>query len=102
MSEELKKKLATEIEECDWSLLRDHYKRQALVLVEPDVDLVDAGVALALDDAESVKAWQAKNWIRKPTENEVDSWEGDPYKRLARFVIVQPFVLIQLVEEYLQ
>ncbi len=95
--ETLKDKLATEVESCDWSMLSIHQKREAIILIDGSIELLDAGVALATDDAESVKIWQKDDLIRRPTESEISQWEKDPHNKFAKFLIIQPFVLIQLI-----
>ncbi|MDH5581478.1 MAG: DUF2288 domain-containing protein [Bdellovibrionales bacterium] len=97
MSDELKEKLSTEIETCDWSMLSIHNKSDSIIVVEASLDLLEAGVALATDDVEKVKGWQNKGQIRRPLPKEVESWEKSPNEKLAKFIIIQPFVLIQLL-----
>lgn len=95
--DELKKKLKEEIESCDWSMLEAHHEREALLLVEGEIPLIDAAMALAKDNVELVKYWQSKNFFRRPTEEEIKSWSEDKFNKMARFLIIQPFVLIQLL-----
>lgn len=96
MSEELKKKFSEEVESCDWSMLEQHHQRGAAFLVQNSVDLFDAAVALATDDVQSVKNWQTSGELRAPKEEEVNDWAKTPHQKLAKFLIVQPFVLFQL------
>ncbi|MFZ9001699.1 MAG: DUF2288 family protein [Bacteriovoracaceae bacterium] len=97
MPDELKQKLVTEIETCDWSMLSIHNKRDAIVIVESSIELVDAAVALATDDVSLVKSWQDTAQIRRPRPEEIEAWEKSPNEKLAKFLIIQPFVLIQLL-----
>lgn len=93
--DELKQKLVSEIEEGDWSMLSPHYERDALFIVSPDLNLAEVGYALAEDDGESVKRWQENGEIRRPTPSDVSIWKEDQFKKFAKFLIIQPFVVIQ-------
>ena len=97
MSESLADKLKTEVEECDWSMLDKHLEKEAVIIASPEIDLLSVGLALAQDDAESVKAWQGSNALRKPNKDDIDAWKKDPYKKFAKFIIIQPFVIIQVI-----
>ena len=93
--EDLKKKLESEIESCDWEMLAPHYQRDVVIWLGEGVELIDAGMALAQDQVQTVANWQAEGLIGKPTEDQVKVWEQEPKKKFANFLIVQPFVLIK-------
>lgn len=100
MSEQdLKSKLANEIYEEDWVVMRPHYKRGGLILVDDKLDLVSVAVKVALDEAEQIKIWMEQNLISKPTTEQESIWD----KTAPRFrsIIVQPFVLAQILPETL-
>ena len=100
MSEEkiddLKDKLKTEVEETDWAPLKQHHDHGAVFIIE-GVDLLDASVAVAKDKVEFIKLWLESGALRKPTDEEVAAWDADKNTKLARFIIIQPYVLIQLI-----
>ncbi len=96
MSEDLIKKLTGEIDHCDWSMLETHYENGAVFLVHEDLDLVQVGIALANDEASKVKLWQSSGQFRVPSETEALNWAKTPYVKLAKCLIIQPFVLIQI------
>ncbi len=93
---DLREKLQTEVDQCDWSMLRPHHNRGAVFLLEDPVSLLDAAVAVATDDAEKVKKWQQNNIIRQPNNDETESWEKNDLRKFADFIIIQPYVLIKL------
>lgn len=77
-----------------WSDLQAHAKRDAVVVVGAGLDLVDAGAALAENDAARVEQWIQSGLLSKPTAADLERWSID---RAARFdsLIVAPFVLIR-------
>jgi hypothetical protein len=95
--EELKEKLTSEIEETDWAPLKQHYEHGGVFIVGEGVDLVEAAIAIAQDKVEFIKLWLESGALRKPTEEEVQEWDANKNIKLARFVIVQPYVLIDLI-----
>ena len=98
MSEDLKEKLKTEVEQADWDMLKQHHEKQAVFIVSKDLDILDVGVALAQDDKESVQLWLDKEQLAKPNTNQVENFEKSPYEKFCRFIIIQPFVLIQVLD----
>ncbi|MCO4794604.1 MAG: DUF2288 family protein [Bacteriovoracaceae bacterium] len=91
----LKEKLKSEIEEADWSMLEPHFSRQAIVQVSSDLDLPTVSEKVAMDDVDSIKKWMTEGKVVRPTEEQVNTWKENPYKKAFQFIIVQPYVLIQ-------
>ncbi|MEX0798367.1 MAG: DUF2288 family protein [Bacteriovoracaceae bacterium] len=96
MSENLKEKLSEEIDKASWSMLEDHYKRGALFLVE-GLDLAEAGAAVAADEAGKVKLWLDNKELLKVDENLKEAFSKNPNDKNFKFIIVQPYVFIQVV-----
>lgn len=90
-------KLNSEIEQCDWAALVDHHSRGAVYFIDPALDLAEVGVALALDDKEKVKAWLTSLSLRNPLPEEIETFEKDPHKKMAEFLIIQPFVIAKRI-----
>lgn len=82
------------IEIAAWQVLRPHLGRDALIVVQPQLDLAAAAQAVAADDATTVRLWVDEGGLGKPSPAQVEAWEAEPLKAF-RFVIVQPYVLIQ-------
>ena len=95
---ELFKSLKNEIDECNWELLKEHHERRAVVIVERPVDLVDVGVCLAMDNSELLKDWMGKNLVYNAEDSHTLQWKEEPKKKQFNFLIIQPYVLIQLKE----
>lgn len=93
----LYEKLESEIESCDWQALADHFERGALLIVDSSIDLTEVGVAMAQDNAKSIESWLNQSLIRKPTLEDKEVWSKEPKAKFCRFLIIQPYVLLQLL-----
>lgn len=94
--EELKQKFRSELEQADWNGLKAHHERGALFLVDGDLDLYEVACSIALDEVGAVKAWVQQELLRQPDHDEVKFWESDEYRKLGSFLILQPYVILQL------
>jgi hypothetical protein len=74
--------------------LRAHLERDAVFVVSDAVDLIDAAVAVAMDDVATVGRWIESSELRKPTADERDHWCVAVGRRW-QAIVVQPFVLVQ-------
>lgn len=99
MNEELYKKFLKELDSADWNLLKDHFKREALFIVDQDLDLAQVALAIAEDSVKLVKDWLGSNKIRKVEAEETKLWEASPNQFFCHFLIVQPYVLIKLIKQ---
>ncbi len=98
MSISIRDKLAGERAITDWRSLKPHHERETLFLVGGPLDLLDAAVAVAEDDAASIQQWLERGWLVRPTDDQAKAWAEEPEDPFA-FLIVQPFVLATLVED---
>ena len=96
--DDLKEKLKTEVEQADWDMLRIHQKNKAVILVSGSLSLLDAAVAVALDRSQFVKVWLDNGELSHPTQEQVDYFEKEPFSKICNFIIVQPYVLVQLLD----
>lgn len=97
MSDTLRDKLRSEILPTGWSDLAPHFARGALLLAGPELDLLEAAVAIATDDADQVQGWLATSTLRRAEERDATAWaEGSPR---FQFVILQPWVLAQALPD---
>lgn len=86
----------TDIADVTWRDLRIHMQRDAIIIVADELDLVDTAVAVAKDDKVQVEAWIAAGQLLKPTAEQTAAWEVTLDKPF-RLLIVQPFILVQMV-----
>jgi hypothetical protein len=93
---ELQNQLAEELAAVEWRDLIAHAQRDALIVVDESLNLLDVGNAIALDRVPMVESWIALKLIFKPTSAELSDWNATPDK-LFNTLIVQPFVLIQAI-----
>ena len=94
MSEDLRARLAHEIHRVDWTPLGPHAQRGGMILVDPQLDLLEVAVAVARDDSERVGRWMRERQLRKPTEAQIEIWQNETGERFT-IAIVQPYVLAQ-------
>lgn len=92
--QDLRTELAAMVDEAEWEWLIPHVQRDAVVIVDPNLDLVDVGLAIADDNVTAVQRWISEQLIQKPTPDQLTDWSND---RAHRFnaLIVQPYVLVQ-------
>lgn len=96
-----KEELALNVDEAEWNWLRAHLERGGLIVVAPDLDIVEVGASIVADDAVTVNGWIADEKLAKPTAEQLEAWDGDRRKRFLS-LIVSPYVLIQEIPATLQ
>ncbi|MCL1469680.1 DUF2288 domain-containing protein [Argonema antarcticum] len=92
--QDLKVELAAALDQAEWEWLMPHAQRDRLIVVNPGLDLVDVGVAIANDDVLSIQHWIGEQLISKPSPTQMASWQTNQAKRF-NALIVQPYVLVQ-------
>ncbi|HIK15473.1 MAG TPA: DUF2288 domain-containing protein [Leptolyngbyaceae cyanobacterium M33_DOE_097] len=91
---DLRSELAESLDEAEWDWLEPHAKRDSVILVNHDLNLVDVGEAIANDNVTSVQRWIAEALIQKPSPQQISDWNQNRTKRF-NALIVQPYVLVQ-------
>ena len=74
--------------------LRPHVARDAVIVVDAKLDILDVGVAIAKDDKPSVEAWIASGRLKKPSKDDLERWSRVQGAGFVA-VIVAPFVLVR-------
>ncbi|MDI1449121.1 DUF2288 domain-containing protein [Polyangium sp. 6x1] len=90
----MRERIAETLGDVHWADLRAHLARDAVIIVDDALDLLDVGVALAKNDVPAVDAWIREGKLKKPTAEELTVWSLDTSARFPA-AIVQPFVLIR-------
>ena len=67
MTQELRQELANMVGPIQWDWLKPHIARDAVVFVDPQLDIIDVGIALTTDNVQSVQRWIGEQLITKPT-----------------------------------
>ncbi len=91
---DLRAELAEAVDEAEWNWLAPHARRDSVIVVKRELDLLDVGVAIANDDVSLVQGWIEGNLIHKPSSTQLSDWNLDQSKRF-NALIVQPYVLVQ-------
>jgi hypothetical protein len=89
-----KEELALAVDEAEWSWLRAHLQRGGLVLVDDSIDLAEAGLKVACDDADTIQRWVNSGMMGKPAQSQIQHWDEEKQKKFS-MLIVSPYVLIQ-------
>jgi len=91
---DLRQKLRAELDTVDWRALRAQAARDNVILVTPALDLVEVAWCVASDRSVEVARWIGAGQLRKPTGEELSTWEQQLAKPF-RALIVAPYVLVQ-------
>lgn len=94
---DLKTKLQEDIADISWTDLLPHAKRDAIIVVQPELDLSEVAVAMAQDNTALVQRWISEQLIAKPTSEQLTQWNDNTEKQFTT-LIVQPFVVVQEAE----
>ncbi|MDT8318186.1 MAG: DUF2288 domain-containing protein [bacterium] len=89
----LRSKLEAEIGPADWKVIRPHFLRGAIIIVAPELDLIDVAVKVAEDDTTAIKIWIEEGRLTKPFPEDAKIWEEE--KKELSALVVDPFVLVQ-------
>ncbi|MEL6496845.1 MAG: DUF2288 domain-containing protein [Cyanobacteria bacterium J06623_7] len=90
----LKEKLEQDVADISWKDLQPHAKRDAIIVVDRQLDLSEVAVAIAEDNTATVQGWIGSQSIAKPTVEQLTEWNQTPEKQFTA-LIVQPFVVVQ-------
>jgi hypothetical protein len=93
---DLKTELQQQIAQMDWKDLIPHAQRDALIVVDQNLDLIEVGYAIAEDKTSLVQNWISQQLIQKPSSQQLSLWNENPNHKF-NTIIVQPFVLISSV-----
>lgn len=93
---DIKQRLQKDIASISWQEILPHAKRDAVFVIDERLDLLDVAEAIALDNASVVSNWIAEQLIAKPSNAQLAHWNSHPETQFTT-AIVQPFVIIQLV-----
>jgi hypothetical protein len=89
----IQEQLAQDMADIEWSDLIPHCQRDAVIVVDEALNLIEAGVAIAQDNVAQVQVWVEEQLLQKPTEKQLSLWNQSPSQRFST-LIVQPYVLI--------
>lgn len=90
----MRETLAASIGPIEFADIRAHLTRDAVIVVDASLDLLEVGEAVARDDKARVGSWIEQGLIGKPSLEKIEAWsktEGAAWTAL----VVQPFVLLR-------
>jgi hypothetical protein len=90
----LKEKLQEDVADIAWSDLQAHAKRDAIIVINNELELTTVAAAIAEDNTISVQTWIGEEAIAKPTAQQLTDWNQTPEKQFVA-LIVQPFVVVK-------
>jgi hypothetical protein len=79
--------------EVSWSYLQPHFESGYMIYVDPCLDLKQAGLALAQDNATQIQKWLKSGDLVQPGDLHAAHWKKSDTRFHA--MIVRPFVLAQ-------
>lgn len=89
----LKEKINLETGRIGWPELQRHFARGLLVVVSPELDLVDVAAAFNKDDKQKVAEWMHQQTLVRANDEHARRWESQQAEFWA--VVVAPWVLVQ-------
>ena len=98
--ENVLERLTNDIDEARWNMLADHHKREALFILEKNLELAAVGLAMNRDEVSYVQQWLASGELSRPIEEQIAIWKEEETK--FKYLIVQPYVLAKVISEDLQ
>jgi hypothetical protein len=88
------KEIKLEDYEACWVDLAQHLLRDAIIILNGNLDILKIAQSIAKDESETVNKWISQGVINKPTAEQIKQWNRTPDK-LFQCVIVQPYVIIK-------
>ncbi len=97
-TDDLHSQLAKSLDQAPWLWIKPHAERDAVIVVDPALNLLDVGEKVARDQSTEVGKLIAKGQLKKPTHEQLEAWNLDA-SRLFKMLVVQPYVLIQSLDQ---
>lgn len=91
--ENLTAKLNSETAKLRWTELEPHFARGAVIVVAPDLDLVEVAGRVAADDKPAVSAWLEQGRLQRAEPRHAEDWSARNPQLWA--VVTAPWVLVQ-------
>lgn len=92
--ENIREQLAQILDEAELEWLKPHIQKDAVIIVDPELDLLDVGVAIASDNTQSVQHWIGEQLLVKPSSEILNRWQANPDRRF-QAIIIQPYILVK-------
>lgn len=90
----LQETLEKDVADISWQDLQPHAKRDAIIVIQDNLELPEVAAAIAEDNTASVQGWISTQAIAKPSAEQLTTWNQTPEKQFIA-LIVQPFVVVK-------
>ena len=96
--EELRQKINLETGQLSWSELQKHFAKGNVIIVNPELDLIDAATRFAEDNKDIVGQWIQSEKIKRALDDDARQWN----ERNGSFwtVVVAPWILVQEIVKH--
>lgn len=88
---------SNEIQNASWQILEPHHRRGALFSISDNLDLATVAFAISKDKIDLVKIWLDNGDFKKVEDDHVKGFSMESEEEVAKFIIVQPYVIIQYI-----
>ena len=94
MTDDLRAQLTELLDEAELEWLKPHIQKDAVIIVVPDLDLLDVGVAISSDNTQSIQHWISEQLLVKPSQETLNRWNSNANQRF-QALIIQPYILVK-------
>lgn len=97
-AEELRQKINLETGQISWSELQKYFAKGNVIVVSPELDLIDVAARFAEDNKDAVGAWIESEMIKRALDDDARQWQ----ERQSDFwsVVVAPWILVQEIVKH--
>lgn len=96
-AEELRQKINLETGQIGWDELAPHFARGVVVVISPELDLVDVAVKFCADDKTQFEAWTRDGLVHRAMDEDARLWNKN--NSLLWSAVVAPWVLVQEISD---
>ncbi|MCG6968721.1 MAG: DUF2288 domain-containing protein [Gammaproteobacteria bacterium] len=93
LNQPLKEQLNRETGQIAWPELQRHFARGVVIVVGPELDLIEVAIKFVKDDKSAIEAWLNSGQISRARDENAHSWAQATTVFWA--VVVAPWVLVQ-------
>lgn len=93
--ETLNTKLNLETGKLSWPELQRHFARGMVIVVGPELDLIEVAAKLTEDDKAQFETWTGEHHVWRANDEDAIAWQAS--EPLFWSVVVAPWVLVQAI-----
>ena len=91
--EQIKQHLNLETGKLAWPELSRHFARGVVIVVDPQLDLIEVAAKMVIDDKDSVENWLNTELLVRADDSHAQDWQNNDTAFWS--VVVAPWVLVQ-------